>query len=63
MLIWDLFKMALRSLIANKLRTFLTTLGIIIGVASVISMIAIGEGAKQQTLEHHFQIRHQYHFN
>jgi putative ABC transport system permease protein len=50
MLIWDLFKMALRSLIANKLRTFLTTLGIIIGVASVISMIAIGEGAKQQTL-------------
>lgn len=50
MLIFDLFKMALRSLIANKLRTFLTTLGIIIGVASVISMIAIGEGAKQQTL-------------
>ena len=50
MLIWDLFKMALRSLIANKLRTFLTTLGIIIGVASVISMIAIGEGAKKQTL-------------
>ena len=50
MLIWDLFKMALRSLVANKLRTFLTTLGIIIGVASVISMIAIGEGAKQQTL-------------
>lgn len=50
MLIWDLFKMALRSLIANKLRTFLTTLGIIIGVASVISMISIGEGAKKQTL-------------
>ncbi len=50
MLIWDLFKMALRSLIANKLRTFLTTLGIIIGVASVISMIAIGEGAKKSTL-------------
>lgn len=50
MLIWDLFKMALRSLAANKLRTFLTTLGVIIGVASVISMIAIGEGAKKQTL-------------
>lgn len=50
MLFWDLIKMALRSLIANKLRTFLTTLGIIIGVASVISMISIGEGAKQQTL-------------
>ena len=50
MLIWDLFKIALRSLRANKLRTFLTTLGIIIGVASVISMISLGEGARQQTL-------------
>ncbi|MFQ5672997.1 MAG: ABC transporter permease [Nitrospinales bacterium] len=50
MLIWDLFRMALRSLVANKLRTFLTALGIIIGVASVISMISIGEGAKKQTL-------------
>ncbi len=50
MLIWDLIRMALRSLVANKLRTFLTTLGIIIGVASVISMISIGEGARQQTL-------------
>jgi len=50
MLIWDLFKIALRSLRANKLRTFLTTLGIIIGVASVISMISLGEGARRQTL-------------
>lgn len=51
MLIWDLLKMAIRSLVANKLRTFLTTLGIIIGVASIISMISIGEGARQQTLD------------
>ena len=50
MLIFDLFKMALRSLIANTMRTFLTALGMIIGVASVISMISIGEGARQQTL-------------
>ncbi len=50
MLIWDLFKIALRSLRANMLRTFLTTLGIIIGVASVISMISLGEGARRQTL-------------
>ncbi|MEE3253697.1 MAG: ABC transporter permease [Nitrospinota bacterium] len=50
MLIFDLFRMALRSLISHKLRTFLTALGIIIGVASVISMISIGEGARQQTL-------------
>jgi len=50
MLLLDLFKMALRSLIANTMRTFLTALGMIIGVASVISMISIGEGARQQTL-------------
>ncbi len=50
MLILDLFRMALRSLISHKLRTFLTALGIIIGVASVISMISIGEGARKQTL-------------
>ncbi|MBT3510341.1 MAG: FtsX-like permease family protein [Nitrospina sp.] len=49
MLIWVLFKMALRSLVTHKLRTFLTALGIIIGVASVISMISIGEGARSQT--------------
>ncbi len=51
MLIWVLFKMALRSLVTHKLRTFLTALGIIIGVASVISMISIGEGARRQTLD------------
>ena len=50
MLFYDLLKMALRSLLANSMRTFLTTLGMIIGVASVISMISIGEGARQQTL-------------
>ena len=50
MLIWDLIIMSLRSLRANKLRTFLTTLGMIIGVASVISMISLGEGARLQTL-------------
>ncbi len=50
MLIFDLIKMALRSLVANKMRTFLTGLGIIIGVASVISMISLGEGAKRDTL-------------
>ncbi len=50
MLIWGLFKIALRSLRANMLRTFLTMLGIMIGVASVISMISLGEGARRQTL-------------
>ncbi len=38
---------ALRSLSKNKMRTFLTMLGIIIGVASVIAMLAIGQGSKE----------------
>jgi len=42
--------MALRSLKVNLLRTMLTLLGIIIGVASVVAMLAIGDGAKQQVL-------------
>lgn len=47
MRITNLIKVAYRSLSKNKLRTFLTMLGIIIGVASVIAMLAIGEGSKQ----------------
>lgn len=43
----NLFKIALRALVNNKLRAFLTMLGIIIGVASVITMIAIGQGSKK----------------
>lgn len=39
------FKEAIESLLSNKMRTFLTMLGIVIGVASVISMLSIGEGA------------------
>ncbi len=41
-------RIALRALLRNKMRSFLTTLGIIIGVAAVIAMVAIGEGAKAQ---------------
>ena len=44
-------KMALRSLLHNRLRTALTMLGIIIGVASVVALMAIGNGAKQDVLE------------
>ena len=43
----NLFKIALRAIAANKLRSFLTMLGIIIGVASVITMLAIGQGSKR----------------
>lgn len=43
----NLFRVAWRALLRNKLRAFLTMLGIIIGVASVITMVAIGQGSKQ----------------
>ncbi len=43
----NLFKIALRALANNKMRAFLTMLGIIIGVGSVITMLAIGQGSKQ----------------
>jgi putative ABC transport system permease protein len=43
---WEIFKVALRSLWANKMRSFLTMLGIIIGVAAVIILVSIGNGLK-----------------
>ncbi len=43
----NLFKIAIKALSNNKLRGFLTMLGIIIGVASVITMLAIGQGSKR----------------
>ena len=46
MLFWTIVKVALKSLLANKLRSFLAMLGIIIGVGAVISMLAMGAGAK-----------------
>jgi putative ABC transport system permease protein len=42
----NVLPIALSALVRNKTRSFLTTLGVIIGVASVISMVAVGEGAK-----------------
>ncbi|HEV8416488.1 MAG TPA: MacB family efflux pump subunit [Bryobacteraceae bacterium] len=44
-------KMAMRSLLHNRMRTMLTMLGIIIGVASVVALMAIGNGAKQDVLD------------
>ena len=47
----EALKMALRSLLHNRMRTVLTMLGIIIGVAAVVALMAIGNGAKQDVLE------------
>lgn len=44
-------KMALLAMSAHRLRTFLTMLGIIIGIASVVSVVALGTGSQQQILE------------
>src|SRR5215207_4852038 len=45
------FHIALTAILANKLRSLLTALGIIFGVAAVIAMLAIGNGAQQEILE------------
>lgn len=47
----EAMRMALRSLRANLFRTILTLLGIVIGVASVVAMLAIGEGAQQEIVD------------
>lgn len=48
--IGDSFDSAVRSISTNKLRSFLTMLGVVIGVGSVIAMIGIGEGTKKKSL-------------
>lgn len=51
MLIWTTIKLAFKSLLSNKMRTFLSMLGIIIGVGSVISMLSLGEGARKEIVD------------
>lgn len=46
----DAFKMAILSMLSHRLRTFLTMLGIIFGIAAVVCAVALGEGSKQQLL-------------
>ena len=51
MLFWTTIKLVLRSLLANKLRSMLSMLGIIIGVGAVIALLAIGAGAQKRILD------------
>jgi len=48
---WEIFSMAFESLLANKTRSFLSMLGIVIGVSTVIAVFAIGQGAKESVNE------------
>jgi putative ABC transport system permease protein len=50
-LLWTTVKIALGNLRANKMRSFLTILGIIIGVASVIAMLALGAGTREKVTQ------------
>ncbi|MFS2222147.1 MacB family efflux pump subunit [Pantoea sp. B65] len=47
----EAFKMALVSMMSQRLRTFLTMLGIIIGIASVVAVVALGKGSQQMILK------------
>ncbi|SMF05316.1 macrolide transport system ATP-binding/permease protein [Tistlia consotensis] len=47
----EAFRMALLAMASHRLRTFLTMLGIIIGIASVVSVVALGSGSQQRILE------------
>jgi len=46
-LLLEILRVALTSILANKMRSLLTTLGVVIGIAAVITMVALGEGAQR----------------
>ena len=50
-MIRDLFLIALRSLTKRKVRTFLTLLGIVIGISAVVALIAVGQGMQMTITE------------
>ncbi len=50
-MIVEAFRLAARSIVRNKLRSFLTILGIVIGVASVIAMVTVGQGSSKQVTD------------
>lgn len=47
-MLWETFKLALQAILRNPLRSFLTVLGVVIGVAAVIAMVTIGSGSSAQ---------------
>ena len=55
-----IIRLGVRNLLLHKLRSFLTMLGTILGVASVIAMLAVGEGSKQRAVEQIRSLRDQF---
>ncbi|MCX7018402.1 MAG: ABC transporter permease [bacterium] len=51
MLFWTIVKVAFKSIAANKMRSFLTMLGVIIGVGAVIAMLGLGAGTREKVME------------
>jgi len=49
--LWESVVVALESIRSNKLRSFLTTLGIVIGIAAVICVVAIGQGGRAMLMQ------------
>jgi putative ABC transport system permease protein len=49
--LWELAVVALENIRNNKMRSFLTTLGIVIGIAAVITVVAIGQGGRTVLME------------
>ena len=50
--LWQAFKMAFKSIAMKKTRSFLTMLGIIIGVASVVIMVSVMQGQAKKNMEY-----------
>ena len=44
-MLWETIRLALRSIFRNAMRSFLTVLGVVIGVAAVIAMVTVGRGS------------------
>ena len=49
-MLWQAFRLAALSIVRNKLRSFLTILGVVIGVAAVIAMVTVGQGSSKQVI-------------
>ena len=50
-MLWETFRLAVQAIFRNALRSLLTVLGVVIGVAAVIAMVTVGQGSTDQVTE------------